>query len=87
MAWGLFKKIRDGIKKAARWVKDKIIKPVFNTGKKILKSDTVKTVIDTGMKLAPALGGAVAASQGAPPQAGIAAGSAIQSIGKALGYG
>ena len=87
MAWGLFKKIRDGIKKAARWVKDKIIKPVFNTGKKILKSDTVKTVIDTGMKLSPALGGAVAASQGAPPQAGIAAGSAIQSIGKALGYG
>ena len=87
MAWGLFKKIRDGIKKAARWVKDKIIKPVIDTRKKILKSDTVKTVIDTGMKLAPALGGAVAASQGAPPQAGIAAGSAIQSIGKALGYG
>ena len=87
MAWGVFKKIRDGIKKAARWVKDKVIKPVINTGKKILKSDTVKSVIDTGMKLAPALGGAVAASQGAPPQAGIAAGSAFQSIGKALGYG
>ena len=87
MAWGWFKKIRDGIKKAAQWVKDKIIKPVINVGKKILKSDTVKTVIDTGMKLAPALGGAVAASQGAPPQAGMAAGTAVQSIGKALGYG
>ena len=87
MAWGLFKKIRDGIKKAARWVKDKIIKPVINTGKKILKSDTVKTVIDTGMKLAPALGGAIASSQGAPPQGGIAVGTAVQSFGKTLGYG
>ena len=87
MAWGLFKKIRDGIKKAARWVKDKVIKPVINTGKKILKSDTFKTLVDTGMKLAPVIGGAIASSQGAPPQSGIAAGSAIQSIGKALGYG
>ena len=86
MAWGLFKKIRDGIKKAARWVKDKIIKPVVNTGKKVLKSDTIKKVIDTGMKLAPAIGGAVASSQGAPPQAGMAVGSAIQGIGKTLGY-
>ena len=87
MAWGLWKKIRDGIKKAAQWVKDKVIKPVINFGKKILKSDTVKTVIDTGMKLAPALGGAIASSQGAPPQGGIAVGTAVQSIGKALGYG
>ena len=87
MAWGLFKKIRDGIKKAAQWVKDKVIKPVINFGKKILKSDTVKTVIDTGMKLAPAIGGAVASSQGAPPQAGMAVGSAVQSFGKTLGYG
>ena len=87
MAWGLFKKIRDGIKKAARWVKDKIIKPVINTGKKILKSDTFKSIVDTGMKLAPAITTAVASSQGAPPQAGMAVGNAIQSIGKALGYG
>ena len=87
MAWGLFKKIRDGIKKAAHWVKDKVIKPVVDFGKKVLKSDTVKTVIDTGMKLAPAIGGAIASSQGAPPQSGIAAGSAVQSIGKVLGYG
>ena len=87
MAWGIFRKIRDGIKKAAQWVKDKVIKPVINFGKKILKSDTVKTVIDTGMKLAPALGGAIASSQGAPPQGGIAVGTAVQSFGKALGYG
>ena len=87
MAWGLFKKIRDGIKKAAQWVKDKVIKPVINFGKKVLKSDTVKTVIDTGMKLAPAIGGAIASSQGAPPQGGIAVGTAVQSFGKALGYG
>ena len=87
MAWGLFKKIRDGIKKAAKWVKDKVITPVINTGKKILKSDTVKTLIDTGMKLAPAIGGAVASSQGAPPQAGFAIGNAVQGIGRTLGYG
>ena len=87
MGFGLFKKIKDAFKKAARWVKDKVIKPVINTGKKILKSDTVKSVIDTGMKLAPVIGGAIASSQGAPPQSGIAAGSAFQSIGKALGYG
>jgi len=86
MAWGLFKKIRDGIKKAARWVKDTIIKPVIDTGKKILKLDIVKTVIDTGMKFAPAISTAIASSQGAPPQAGFAIGKAVQGIGKSLGY-
>lgn len=87
MAWGLFKKIREAFKKAGSWIRDKVIKPVIDTGRKILKSDTVKTLIDTGMKLAPMIGGAVAASQGAPPQAGMAAGTAVQTIGKSLGYG
>ena len=31
MAWGLWNKIKQGIKKAAGWVKDKVIKPVVNT--------------------------------------------------------
>ena len=87
MGFGLFKKIKDAFKKAAQWVKDKVIKPVIDTGKKILKSDTVKTIIDTGMKLAPAISTAVASSQGVPPQEGLAIGKALQGIGKALGYG
>ena len=82
MGFGIFKKIKEAVKKTGSWIKNKVIKRVINTGKKFLKSDTLKTVIDTGMKLAPALGGAIATSQGAPPQSGIAAGSAVQSIGK-----
>ena len=74
MAWGVFKKIRDGIKKAARWIKDKVV-------------PAVKPLINTAIKLAPAIGGAIATSQGAPPQSGMAAGTAIQSIGKSLGFG
>ena len=74
MGFGLFKKIKDAFKKAARWVKDKVV-------------PAVKPIIDAGMKLAPMIGGAIATSQGAPPQAGMAAGSAIQSIGKSLGFG
>ena len=31
MAWGLWNKIKNGFKKAAGWVKDKVIKPVVNT--------------------------------------------------------
>ena len=30
MAWGLWNKIKNGFKKAAGWVKDKVIKPVVN---------------------------------------------------------
>ena len=87
MGFGIFKKIKEAVKKAGQWMKNKVIKPVINTGKKILKSDTFKTLVDTGMKLAPAISTAIASSQGAPPQAGFAIGSAVQGIGKTLGYG
>ena len=87
MGFDLWKKIKDAFKKVGTWVKDKIIMPVVNFGKRILQSDTVKSIVDTGMKLAPMIGGAVAASQGAPPQAGMAIGSAVQGIGRTLGYG
>ena len=30
MAWGLWNKIKNGFKKAAGWVKDKLVKPVVN---------------------------------------------------------
>ena len=30
MAWGLWNKIKNGFKKAAGWVKDKVLKPVVN---------------------------------------------------------
>ena len=87
MAWGFFKKIKNAFKKAGDWVKNKVIKPVVNTAKKVFTPDNIKKVIDTGMKLAPAIGGAVAASQGAPPQAGMAIGSTVQGVGKTLGFG
>ena len=87
MAWGFFKKIKNAFKKAGDWVKNKVIKPVVNTAKKVFTPDNIKKIIDTGMKLAPAIGGAVAASQGAPPQAGMAIGKAVQGVGNNLGYG
>ena len=31
MAWGLWNKIKNGLRKAGSWVKDRIIKPVVNT--------------------------------------------------------
>ena len=86
MAWGIFKKIKNAFKKASNWVKDKVINPVVNTAKKIINNDTTKKLINTGVRLAPALGTGIGASQG-NPQAGMAAGTAIQTIGKSLGYG
>ena len=87
MGFGFFKKLKDAFKKAGDWVKNKVIKPVVNTAKKVFTPDNIKKVIDTGVKLAPAIATAVAASQGAPPQAGMAAGKAIQGVGNSLGFG
>ena len=86
MAWGIFKKIARAFKKAAQWVHNKVIKPVANTAKKILKSDAIKPIINAGLKLAPAIGGAIGASKG-NPQAGLAIGSAVQGVGNSLGLG
>ena len=48
MAWGIFNKIKNGIKKAVGWVKDKVIKPVVSTVVKPLKPilGTVATAIN-----------------------------------------
>ena len=86
MAWGIFKKIARAVKKASQWVNRKIIKPVIDTAKKVIKSDTFKKAIDTGIKLAPVIGGAIGASQG-NPQAGLTIGNTIQGLGNSLGYG
>ena len=86
MGFGLFKKIKEAIKKAAGWVRDRVIKPVVRTVEKIVKSPTTRKIIDAGVKLAPAIGGAIGASKG-QPQAGVAIGSTVQSVGNALGYG
>ena len=74
MAWGLFKKIKNAIKKAAAWIK--------NNGKEV-----VKPLLNTTVKLAPAISTAVAASQGLPPQSGYAIGKGIQMVGNSLGLG
>ena len=86
MGWGVFKKIANAIKKAVRWTGSHIIKPVVNTAKKILNSDVTKKIVNTGIKLAPVIAGAVGASQG-NPQAGLTIGNTIQGIGNSLGYG
>jgi len=74
MGWGIFKKIKNAFNK----VKD------FT--RKIINKDNVRKVIDTGIKLAPAIGTAIGASQGSG-QAGYAIGSSIQNIGNSLGFG
>ena len=55
MAWGLWNKIKNGIKKAGSWIKDKIIKPVVNTVIKPFKP--VISAATTAIN--PALGAAV----------------------------
>ena len=62
MAWGLWNKIKNGFKKAAGWVKDKIIKPVVNTVVKPFKpiisgvataiNPAVGAAVTTGMNIA-----------------------------------
>ena len=86
MAWGLFKKIKNAVKKAAQWVRDRVIKPVINTVDKVIKSPTTKKLLDAGTKLAPLIAGAVGSAYGSP-QAGLVAGNTIQNIGNSLGYG
>jgi len=72
MAWGIWKKIKEGIKKAAQWTKDHVIKPVVDGAKKLIKAVPIDKVIDTGMKVLPHLiksaggkaGAAAAVAQG-----------------------
>ena len=87
MGFGLFKKIKEAIKKAAGWVRDRVIKPVVRTVEKIVKSPTTRKIIDDGVKLAPVIGAGVSTAYTGNPQAGLAAGTAVQSVGRTLGYG
>ena len=84
MAWGLFKKIRDGFKKAGRWVNNNVIKPAVNFVK---NPDNIKKIIDTGTKLAPLIGGAVSTGLGGNPMSRMKAGHVVQGIGNNFGFG
>ena len=42
MGFGLFKKLKDAIKNAGKWVHNKVIKPVVNTAKKVVTPDNIK---------------------------------------------
>ena len=55
MAWGLWNKIKNGFKKAAGWVKDKVIKPVVNNVVKPFKP----IISAAATAINPALGAAV----------------------------
>ena len=37
MSWGIWKKIKNGIQKGFNWVKNKILKPVGNFAKNVVK--------------------------------------------------
>ena len=47
MAWGIFKKIGDGLKKAFNWTKNKIVKPVAKIISPVAKplAGVVKTLV------------------------------------------
>ena len=75
MAWGLFKKIKNAVKKVGNFVK------------KVVKSPITKQIIDTGMKLAPVIGAGISSATGGSPQSGMQAGHVIQGIGKGFGFG
>ena len=87
MGWGIFKKIKNAFKKAGGFVKNKIITPVIKAAKNIIKSDTTKKLINTGVKLAPIIGAGISTAAGAGPAAGMKVGHVVQGIGNNLGYG
>ena len=87
MSWGVFKKIANAIKKVAKWSGSHVIKPVINTAKKVINSDVTKKLINTGVKLAPVIGGAISSATGGSPVEGMKIGHVVQGIGNGLGYG
>ena len=86
MAWGFWKKIKNAFQKAGQWVKNKVIKPVVNTVKKIVTSEPVKKVTGAVLNLAPAIGTAIGGAKG-NPAAGAKIGTAVQGIGRSIGLG
>ena len=81
-SWGFFKKIKEAFKKAGKWIKDKVITPVVDFGKKVFTK--AKPILGAAVKLAPAIGAGVGAAYG-NPVAGAKAGTVIQGIGGAIG--
>lgn len=73
MAWGIFKKIGDGLKTAFNWVKDKIVKPVAKFLSPVAKplAGVVKTLIPGSAPIVDLAEGAVeklsGSGSGAPP--------------------
>ena len=86
MAWGFWKKIKNAFKKATNWVRDKVVRPVINTVKKIVTSEPVKKVTGAVLNLAPAKGTAIGGAKG-NPAAGAKIGTAVQGVGRAIGLG
>ena len=62
MAWGLWNKIKQGIRKAGSFIKDRVLKPVVNTVVKPFKpvisaaanaiNPKIGSIVDTGMNMA-----------------------------------
>ena len=55
--------------------------------KKIFNSPITKTVVDTGVKLAPVIGAGISSATGGSPTEGMQVGHVIQGLGKGLGFG
>ena len=71
MGWGVFKKIARAFKTAGKTVFNKVLKPVYNAGKKVVNSDVFKKAIN----FAPVVGGIV----GGPVGAAIGTGATVLS--------
>ena len=71
MAWGIFKKIGQGIKKGFNWVKDHVVKPVAKFIAPVAKpiGGVVKTLIPGSAPIVDLAEGAVEklSGSGAPP--------------------
>ena len=69
MGWGFFKKVKDAVKKAGKWMRDKVINPVVKP--------IVKTGLDVIKKYGPEIGTAFGSMKG-NPQLGMKIGSMVQ---------
>ena len=74
MGWGFFKKVKDAIKKAGQFVKNKVIKPGV---------ELVKKALPAVIKVAPAIGTAIGGMKG-NPALGAQIGSMVSNVGQTL---
>ena len=85
-AWGIFKKLKNAVKKVGKAIGGGI-KKIFNAGKKAINSDTFKGLMNTGTKLAPVIGAGISSAMGGSPSEGMKIGHVVQGLGNSLGYG